>query len=61
MPGMPSSSQLHHGGEGNEGIPRLEEEEVLHEEQVHPQRDLQPVVNRKSARRKGQQRKTATS
>lgn len=44
------------------GTPRLEEEEkVRHDGQVDPQRDLQPVEKRKSARRKEQQRKTAAA
>lgn len=45
---------------GERGTPRLEEE-VLCDGQVHPQRDLQPVEKGKSARRKEQQRTTATA
>lgn len=39
MMGTPSSSQLHNVGNRNEGTPRQEDEELLHEEQGHPQRN----------------------
>lgn len=38
--GKLSSSQIHNARDRNEGTPRHEDEELLHEEQVHPQTDL---------------------
>lgn len=40
MMGTPRSSQLHSAGDGNEGTAWYEDEELLHEKQVHAQRDL---------------------